>query len=96
MAKRPARATSGRYVSRLTSGTLAVIMAGGRGDVVTHELGGLRDGVLRQPQGQRHCARTLQESTAGQRNHGGFSNCDYGLSHSLAKKECETCQNPHG
>ena len=25
MAKRPARATSGRYVSRLTSGTLAVI-----------------------------------------------------------------------
>src|SRR3982750_1399800 len=32
MAKRPARATSGRYVSRLTSGTLAVIMAGGRGE----------------------------------------------------------------
>ena len=32
MAKRPARATSGRYVSRLTGGTLAVIMAGGRGE----------------------------------------------------------------
>src|SRR3977135_1710550 len=32
MAKRPARATSGRYVSRLTSGTLAVVMAGGRGE----------------------------------------------------------------
>jgi len=28
----PARASSGRYVSRLTSGTLAVIMAGGRGE----------------------------------------------------------------
>ncbi len=32
-----ARASSGRYVSRLTSGTLAVIMAGGRGE----RLGGL-------------------------------------------------------
>src|SRR5689334_24920490 len=32
MAKRPARATSGRYVSRLTGGTLAMIMAGGRGE----------------------------------------------------------------
>jgi glucose-1-phosphate adenylyltransferase len=32
MAKQPARASSGRYVSRLTSGTLAVIMAGGRGE----------------------------------------------------------------
>lgn len=30
--KPPARASSGRYVSRLTSGTLAVIMAGGRGE----------------------------------------------------------------
>jgi glucose-1-phosphate adenylyltransferase len=30
--KQPARAPSGRYVSRLTSGTLAVIMAGGRGE----------------------------------------------------------------
>jgi glucose-1-phosphate adenylyltransferase len=30
--KQPARASSGRYVSRLTSGTLAVIMAGGRGE----------------------------------------------------------------
>jgi glucose-1-phosphate adenylyltransferase len=29
---RAARASSGRYVSRLTSGTLAVIMAGGRGE----------------------------------------------------------------
>jgi glucose-1-phosphate adenylyltransferase len=28
----PARASSGRYVSRLTGGTLAVIMAGGRGE----------------------------------------------------------------
>jgi glucose-1-phosphate adenylyltransferase len=32
MAKQPARASSGRYVSRLTSGTLAVVMAGGRGE----------------------------------------------------------------
>ncbi len=32
MAKRPARASSGRYVSRLTSGTLAIVMAGGRGE----------------------------------------------------------------
>jgi glucose-1-phosphate adenylyltransferase len=32
MPKPPARASSGRYVSRLTSGTLAVIMAGGRGE----------------------------------------------------------------
>jgi len=32
MPKQPARASSGRYVSRLTSGTLAVIMAGGRGE----------------------------------------------------------------
>ncbi len=32
MPKLPARASSGRYVSRLTSGTLAVIMAGGRGE----------------------------------------------------------------
>lgn len=32
MAKQAARASSGRYVSRLTSGTLAVIMAGGRGE----------------------------------------------------------------
>lgn len=37
MPKPPARASSGRYVSRLTSGTLAVIMAGGRGE----RLGGL-------------------------------------------------------
>ena len=37
MPKQPARASSGRYVSRLTSGTLAVIMAGGRGE----RLGGL-------------------------------------------------------
>jgi glucose-1-phosphate adenylyltransferase len=32
MPKQPARASSGRYVSRLTSGTLAVVMAGGRGE----------------------------------------------------------------
>ena len=32
MQRQPARASSGRYVSRLTSGTLAVIMAGGRGE----------------------------------------------------------------
>ena len=32
MARQPARTSSGRYVSRLTSGTLAVIMAGGRGE----------------------------------------------------------------
>ncbi|MBK7251071.1 MAG: glucose-1-phosphate adenylyltransferase [Gammaproteobacteria bacterium] len=32
MSRQPARASSGRYVSRLTSGTLAVIMAGGRGE----------------------------------------------------------------
>ena len=32
MTDQPARASSGRYVSRLTSGTLAVIMAGGRGE----------------------------------------------------------------
>jgi glucose-1-phosphate adenylyltransferase len=31
MPRQPARASSGRYVSRLTGGTLAVIMAGGRG-----------------------------------------------------------------
>src|SRR5688572_3129828 len=30
------RASSGRYVSRLTSGTLAVIMAGGRGERLKH------------------------------------------------------------
>ena len=35
-AKQPARASSGRYVSRLTSGTLAVIMAGGRGERLRH------------------------------------------------------------
>ncbi|MGH8256983.1 MAG: sugar phosphate nucleotidyltransferase, partial [Steroidobacteraceae bacterium] len=32
MPKQPSRATSGRYVSRLTSGALAVVMAGGRGE----------------------------------------------------------------
>ena len=32
MSQQPARASSGRYVSRLTGGTLAVIMAGGRGE----------------------------------------------------------------
>src|SRR6202142_367246 len=32
MAKQQSRASSGRYVSRLTSGALAVIMAGGRGE----------------------------------------------------------------
>src|SRR5882724_4153797 len=32
MPRRPARASSGRYVSRLTGGTLAVVMAGGRGE----------------------------------------------------------------
>ncbi|HEV3181615.1 MAG TPA: glucose-1-phosphate adenylyltransferase [Steroidobacteraceae bacterium] len=32
MSRQPARASSGRYVSRLTGGTLAVIMAGGRGE----------------------------------------------------------------
>ena len=32
MTRQPARANSGRYVSRLTGGTLAVIMAGGRGE----------------------------------------------------------------
>src|SRR5207244_11427802 len=32
MARQPARASSGRSVSRLTGGTLAVIMAGGRGE----------------------------------------------------------------
>src|SRR5476649_1134090 len=32
MPRHPARASSGRYVSRLTGGTLAVIMAGGRGE----------------------------------------------------------------
>ncbi|HEX4051629.1 MAG TPA: glucose-1-phosphate adenylyltransferase [Steroidobacteraceae bacterium] len=32
MANPPPRASSGRYVSRLTSGTLAVVMAGGRGE----------------------------------------------------------------
>ena len=32
MPRQPARASSGRYVSRLTSGTLAVVMAGGRGE----------------------------------------------------------------
>jgi glucose-1-phosphate adenylyltransferase len=32
MTRQPARASSGRYVSRLTGGTLAVIMAGGRGE----------------------------------------------------------------
>lgn len=31
MARAPVRTSSGRYVSRLTSGTLAVVMAGGRG-----------------------------------------------------------------
>src|ERR1700756_5265011 len=32
MSRQPARASSGRYVSRLTSGTLAVVMAGGGGE----------------------------------------------------------------
>ncbi|HWG78066.1 MAG TPA: glucose-1-phosphate adenylyltransferase [Steroidobacteraceae bacterium] len=32
MANPPSRASSGRYVSRLTSGALAVVMAGGRGE----------------------------------------------------------------
>jgi glucose-1-phosphate adenylyltransferase len=32
MPRQPARASSGRYVSRLTGGTLALIMAGGRGE----------------------------------------------------------------
>jgi glucose-1-phosphate adenylyltransferase len=32
MSQQPARASSGRYVSRLTGGTLAIIMAGGRGE----------------------------------------------------------------
>jgi glucose-1-phosphate adenylyltransferase len=32
MSRQPARASSGRYVSRLTGGALAVIMAGGRGE----------------------------------------------------------------
>lgn len=32
MTRQPARTSSGRYVSRLTGGTLAVIMAGGRGE----------------------------------------------------------------
>jgi glucose-1-phosphate adenylyltransferase len=32
MPRQPARASSGRYVSRLTSGTLAIVMAGGRGE----------------------------------------------------------------
>src|SRR3954463_11187977 len=32
MARRPARASSGRYVSRLTGGTLAIVMAGGGGE----------------------------------------------------------------
>ncbi|MGH8149904.1 MAG: glucose-1-phosphate adenylyltransferase [Steroidobacteraceae bacterium] len=32
MPRPPARTSSGRYVSRLTSGTLAVVMAGGRGE----------------------------------------------------------------
>ncbi len=32
MSRPPARASSGRYVSRLTSGTLAMVMAGGRGE----------------------------------------------------------------
>jgi glucose-1-phosphate adenylyltransferase len=32
MAKQQSRASSGRYVSRLTSGALAVVMAGGRGE----------------------------------------------------------------
>ena len=32
MARQPARASSGRYVSRLTGGTLAIILAGGRGE----------------------------------------------------------------
>jgi glucose-1-phosphate adenylyltransferase len=36
MAKQQSRASSGRYVSRLTSGTLAVVMAGGRGERLKH------------------------------------------------------------
>ena len=32
MARHQPRASSGRYVSRLTSGALAVVMAGGRGE----------------------------------------------------------------
>jgi len=36
VSKQAPRASSGRYVSRLTSGTLAVIMAGGRGERLKH------------------------------------------------------------
>jgi glucose-1-phosphate adenylyltransferase len=36
MARQPTRASSGRYVSRLTSGALAVVMAGGRGERLSH------------------------------------------------------------
>ncbi|MEJ0007165.1 MAG: hypothetical protein WDM77_12575 [Steroidobacteraceae bacterium] len=32
MQRQPARASYGRFVSRLTSGTLAIVMAGGRGE----------------------------------------------------------------
>jgi glucose-1-phosphate adenylyltransferase len=36
MVRQPTRASSGRYVSRLTSGALAVVMAGGRGERLRH------------------------------------------------------------
>ena len=35
MQRQPARASYGRFVSRLTSGTLAIVMAGGRGERLT-------------------------------------------------------------
>jgi glucose-1-phosphate adenylyltransferase len=41
MSKPNPRTSSGRYVSRLTSGTLAVIMAGGRGERL-HDLTAMR------------------------------------------------------
>ena len=36
MPKLPSRSSSGRYVSRLTSGALAMVMAGGRGERLRH------------------------------------------------------------
>jgi len=36
MSKSPSRSSSGRYVSRLTSGALAMVMAGGRGERLRH------------------------------------------------------------
>jgi len=56
-----ARANTGRYVSRLTSGTLAVIMAGGRGErLKTADPASLQAGDTLRRQVQDHRFRAVE------------------------------------